>query len=745
MHPPSPSSPRFAEHAAAPWSSIGSSLLGDTAISAEEFADVVSLAVALFRVPIVAVTIGHGREADLVCRHGLGQADVAGNALLQAVGPDLPSLQVADASTDPRFRDDAVVSGAPGVRFFKALAIADGHGQCVCSLAIADTVARNDLDGASEAGLERLGRLVAKLLDRRHLQRRNRIAAQIMQADFSAVVVVDATDAVVFVNRSAELLFGRGARSLRGMPVDALFPLHLQADPTAAADWLQGTSGERSAPFDLRVQSRQGELRTLQATRCSWKLIRGEGSALLLRDMTRQLAQQETLRRAALEDALTGLPNRNGLMDVIDQHLQGGSTALGLALLGLDNFKSVNDTLGHSNGDAALQAVTERLRSLLPAGATMARFGGDEFALIYPGVDATALEHHLQVAFAGERLPYEINGHRIVLEASIGLAYFDPTSEDGAAVESGDLVARADLALYRAKANGGRQFCRYEPGMRLEVDQRRRLDLEIRRAHADNEFELHYQPQIDLGTGTTVGAEALLRWRHPERGLLPPVEFIEALSNSPVAADVGRWILERACLDAASWPTIDGREVAISVNLFPVQVSNGRLQREVEEALSLSGLRPQRLELEITENIALRPDDDTARALGQLRQLGVRLAFDDFGTGYASLSMLQRLQIDRVKIDRSFVCDMLGNHGDAAIVRSILLISRNLELDVIAEGVENIDQADVLRNLGCQGAQGFLYAPALAPQAFDTWLATDNARLVAQLGLLQPPALADVQ
>ena len=176
-----------------------------------------------------------------------------------------------------------------------------------------------------------------------------------------------------------------------------------------------------------------------------------------------------------------------------------------------------------------------------------------------------------------------------------------------------------------------------------------------------------------------------------------------------------------------------------------MQVSNGRLQREVEEALSLSGLRPQRLELEITENIALRPDDDTARALGQLRQLGVRLAFDDFGTGYASLSMLQRLQIDRVKIDRSFVCDMLGNHGDAAIVRSILLISRNLELDVIAEGVENIDQADVLRNLGCQGAQGFLYAPALAPQAFDTWLATDNARLVAQLGLLQPPALADVQ
>ena len=742
MHQP-PSPPHFAEHASAPWNGIGSTTLGDPAINAEEFADVVSLATSLLQVPIVALWIGQGEDAQLVCQHGLDGATVAGNALLQSVGPQQPRLQVADASVDPRFSNDAIVSGAPGVRFFMALAITDPQGQCVCSVAIADCVARDDIAVGTDEALQRLGRLAAKLLDRRQLQRRNRIAAQIMQADFSAVVVVDASDAVVFVNRSAELLFGRGARSLRGIPLDALFSLQLQSDPDAAAEWLHGTSTGRFSPFELLIQSRRGEMRTLEATRCSWKLAQGDGSALLLRDMTRQLAQQESLRRTALEDALTGLPNRNGLLEVLDLHLQDGTGAVGLALLGLDNFKAVNDTLGHANGDAVLQAVAAGLQSLLPDGATVARFGGDEFALVYPEVDAAALEQRLLAAFAGERLPYEVNGHRILLEASIGLALFNPADEGGVAIESGDLIARADLALYRAKADGGRQYCRYEPGMRLEVNQRRLLDLELRRAHADNEFELHYQPQIDLGTGTTVGAEALLRWRHPERGLLPPVEFIEALSTSPVAADVGRWILERACLDAASWPALDGRDIAISVNLFPVQVSNGRLQREVEGALSLSGLQPHRLELEITENIALRPDDDAARALGQLRQRGVRLAFDDFGTGYASLSMLQRLQIDRVKIDRSFVCDMLGNHGDAAIVRSILLISRNLELEVIAEGVENADQADVLRNLGCQGAQGFLYAPALDPAAFDTWLATDNARLLANLAA-RPSALADV-
>jgi EAL domain-containing protein (putative c-di-GMP-specific phosphodiesterase class I) len=246
--------------------------------------------------------------------------------------------------------------------------------------------------------------------------------------------------------------------------------------------------------------------------------------------------------------------------------------------------------------------------------------------------------------------------------------------------------------------------------------------MELRRAHARGEFELHYQPQVDLATGLTFGAEALLRWRHPERGLLSPAAFLDTLAGSALALDVGRWIIQQACRDAAQWPRVGGREIAISINLFPGQVHETDLRKDVDEALDATGLPAERLELEITETIALKPDDSASRALACLRDRGVKLSFDDFGTGFASLSMLQRFPIDRVKIDRSFVRDMLDNRGDAAIVKSIVLISRNMELHVTAEGVETSAQADLLRGIGCDSAQGFLYAPALAPAAFEDWL-----------------------
>ncbi|MGH8084440.1 MAG: putative bifunctional diguanylate cyclase/phosphodiesterase [Lysobacter sp.] len=719
--------PRFADHAGAPWSGIGNDLPSDIALSGEEFADVVSLATQLLDAPIVVLSLGHGDDSRLIAQHGLGLATATENALLRATGTELPRLLLADARADDRFRDDPIVAGEPGVRFFVALAITGADGHCIGTLGIADTVARAGLAGDGEQVLARLARLAARLLERRQLQRRNRIAAQIMQADFSAVVVVDGSDSVVFVNRAAEALFGGRARGMRGMPIQALFAAHLQPDPAAAEAWLRGEAwlNDEVGPFNLHVQGRGEELRTLEAARCAWPLNQGQGVALVLRDITQRLAQQEHLHRIAMVDALTGLPNRNALIEVLDTHLQSGMRSLGLVLLGLDNFKAINDTLGHANGDAALQAVAERLHTMVPKGTALARCGGDEFAIVYPDVDGDALEQRLTRLFADDRPPFEVNGHRIHLDASIGLAVFTHGDDDGAVIAGNDLVARADLALYKAKANGGRRYCRFELGMRREINARRMLDLELRRAHVQGEFELHYQPQIDLASGTTVGAEALLRWRHPQRGLLLPVDFIEALGASPVAADVGRWILRQACHDAARWPRVDGREVAISINLFPVQVTNGRLQEEVDQALAASGLEPSRLELEITENIALRPGDLASRSLGTLRERGVRLAFDDFGTGYASLSMLQRFRIDRVKIDRSFVRDMLANHGDAAIVRSIMLISRNLELEVIAEGVENLDQAELLHTLGCQGAQGFLYAPALAASAFDAWLASE--------------------
>jgi EAL domain-containing protein (putative c-di-GMP-specific phosphodiesterase class I) len=321
----------------------------------------------------------------------------------------------------------------------------------------------------------------------------------------------------------------------------------------------------------------------------------------------------------------------------------------------------------------------------------------------------------------------DVMGSPIHLEASVGLAVRDDLNIEDSLPSASELIARADLALYKAKARGGRQWCRYDLGMRREVIERRVLEIELRRAFARGEFELHYQPQIDLANGLTFGAEALLRWRHPERGLLSPAAFLDVLAGSALANDVGRWIIRQACRDAATWPEVGGRKIAISINLFPGQVHETDLSRDVEAALDETGLAPEQIELEITETIALNPDDNASRALAALRDRGVRLSFDDFGTGFASLSMLQRFPIDRVKIDRSFVRDMLENRGDAAIVKSIVLISRNMELHVTAEGVENVEQAELLRGLGCNAAQGFLYSPALAPKAFDAWLVAQTS------------------
>jgi diguanylate cyclase (GGDEF)-like protein len=427
-------------------------------------------------------------------------------------------------------------------------------------------------------------------------------------------------------------------------------------------------------------------------------------------------------------DPLTGLPHRAALLATLSAwHAQ--AAPLGVALLGLDNFRSVNDTLGHTIGDAILQVVACRLLSRLPADAYLARFGGDEFALVFPAATADAVEAQLRTMLLDLARPCEVDYQRVHLEASIGLAMDDEPGEADDAVDRTDaseLVARAQLAMHRAKRASGQPLLRFEPGMRTEAIDRRRLDLELRRACREHEFELHYQPQIDLASGRPTGAEALLRWRHPERGLLLPAEFIDALAHSAVAPDVGRWILQRACRDASAWPEVDGRHLAVGVNLFPVQFDDDNFLGEVDHALAQSGLPPARLELELTETIALRDDGMAELALTQLRARGVRVAFDDFGTGYASLSMLHRLPVDRVKIDRSFVCKMMESRGDAAIVRSVVLIARNFDLQVIAEGVETSPQAEFLRDIGCDEVQGFMYSKALALPDFGQWLANSH-------------------
>lgn len=438
------------------------------------------------------------------------------------------------------------------------------------------------------------------------------------------------------------------------------------------------------------------------------------------------------------DDPITGLPNRNALLSALDARRRHGvDTAV--AVLGLDNFRSIIVTLGHGTAETVLQVVAARLLARLPDDVYLARLDGDEFAMAFPSARQKAIEAMLNALLLDLAQPCEVDLHRVHLDACIGVALDhdeepvvpdDTAPGEVAAVDISpqppdalELVTRAQLAMHHAKRSRGRSLRRFDPGMRTEAIDRRKLDLELRRAHRDGEFELHYQPQIELKSGRVSGAEALLRWRHPERGLLMPAAFLDALAISGIATTVGWWILEQACKDATTWPLVDGRPLAVSVNLFPAQFDHEDFLHEVDNALANSGLAPARLELELTETIALRDDGGAAATLQALRRRGLRVAYDDFGTGYASLSTLHHLAVDRVKIDRGFVQHVMQDRGDAAIVRSILLIARNFDLQVTAEGVETDVQAEFLRALGCNEVQGYLYSPALPALEFDQWLA----------------------
>ncbi|MFC7301810.1 putative bifunctional diguanylate cyclase/phosphodiesterase [Cognatiluteimonas weifangensis] len=695
----------------------------DAAQAADELDDLVGMAARLLDTPFASIAIADGAHFRIAAQRGLeGVAAIPReHAICRALGPRTPLLQVGDARADARFRNDALVLREDGIRFYLGAALLDARGRTLGVLNVADRQARTEVDDGTLAGIRQLARIAARLVEQRLLQRSQRIAERLAHDDYRAVIVADADGVVCHANAAAAELFDGTIAA--GAALASLFPDDLQRDADGLPDWLRaplhpGVGAGMPETRDLRIATRDGGVRTLEATRLPWHADEQRGMALLLHDVTGQRMLRARQARMASKDELTGLSRRTAFLSALSALLAGGAHPLGVALVGLDSFRTINDTLGHTIGDAVLQVVAARLQAGLPAGAQLARFGGDEFALLYPQTDGEAIDAQLRAVLLELARPCQVDQHMVHIEASVGAAMADATAG------SDELIARADLAMQRAKRNGGRQLCYFEPGMRTEALDRRQLDLELRRACRDEEFELHYQPQVCLSTGMPTGAEALLRWRHPQRGLLAPDKFIDALAQSSVGPAVGRWILERACQDAATWPIVDGRRLAVGVNLFPVQLDHERLPNEVEHALTRSGLTAAHLELELTEKIALGDDDGSAAdALAALRARGIRVAYDDFGTGYASLSILRRLPVDRVKIDRSFVRDILANRGDAAIVRSILLIARNFDLRVIAEGVETREQAELLHGLGCQEAQGYLYSPALPPREFARWLA----------------------
>jgi diguanylate cyclase (GGDEF)-like protein len=441
------------------------------------------------------------------------------------------------------------------------------------------------------------------------------------------------------------------------------------------------------------------------------------------RDMTERQAAEQQLRQLAHFDQLTGLPNRVSLRVDIDEILKerAGDPArpMTVATFDLDGFKDVNDTLGHPVGDRLLQEVGRRLTSVSDE-IRVYRPGEDEFVLLLENCGDPLLATGV-VNTALKRLTerFDLDGHQLFIAASVGIAI---APAHGSGVD--DLLANADLALYDAKAAGGRLCRLYVPTLRARAKHRRELDTELRRACANQEFVLYFQPQVRSSDGAVIGAEALIRWHHPDRGILAPGAFIDALCESAVAIETGRWILASACKTAAAWRAKGLPPIRMGVNLFPAQFRSGSLLQDVEVALSESGLPPEALELEITENIALGREEGTLSPLKALRAKGVGIAFDDFGTGYASLSYLTRYPLTRIKIDKSFIQKIGAQHAaeDTAIVRSIIVMGRNLRLEVIAEGVETTAQAEFLKAEGCNELQGFLFSKPLPADAFEDFL-----------------------
>jgi diguanylate cyclase (GGDEF)-like protein len=465
-----------------------------------------------------------------------------------------------------------------------------------------------------------------------------------------------------------------------------------------------------------------------------WGILLGTGFAiwLLAGDLYRALAalQDENQRvhesRAELEhlashDRLTGLPNRLLARDRFEHALAQARrhrSRCAALYLDLDQFKTINESLGHAAGDQLLQQVGRRLQRLVRATDTVCRLGGDEFLLILPDIgDADAAARVASAVVEALGQPFEVEGLEIVTATSVGVAL---GPDDGS--EFDVVLKNVDIAMYRAKALGGRSFRFFDPAMNDGVLAHTQMLAGLQHALARGEFELYWQPQMDLATGRVVGAEALLRWHHPTLGMVPPARFIPVAERSGLITEIGAWVLHQACRQAAAWRRAGVADLVVSVNLSSVQLRRGHVEQTVQQALSASGLPADRLELELTESMIIDDTHQVSQTLHQLVAMGLRLAIDDFGTGYSNLGYLKRFQVHRLKIDQSFVRRLTQDHHDRAIVGAIVQMARSLGLVPLAEGVEDAATLQCLRGLGCTEGQGFWWSRPVPAEAFAAWV-----------------------
>ena len=557
---------------------------------------------------------------------------------------------------------------------------------------------------------------VQDITARKLAEERLRLAATVFDNVGEAIVVISDNNRVQAVNSAFERMTGFAAEGVVGLNF-ALIAVEMNEPELLAEAWATAAKG---GIWQGELWARRADGDVFPASVALTGVAGGDGTVrsyvLLAHDVTRRKMDEQRIRFHASHDALTKLANRHTVMEALAEAIvraEVGGHRLAALFLDVNRFKDVNDSFGHAAGDELLRQVARRLKGCVRASDIIGRLGGDEFVVSLPNITdpsgAQACVEKILYAFSD---PFVIGGRELYASTSIGIAVY-PDDADTAE----QLLSHADAAMYHCKASG-RSYSFYDHDMNRQAVERVNMENDLRRAIADRQFRLHYQPKLDARSNKIIGAEALIRWRHPDRGEVSPALFIPVAERAGLVGAIGDWALSEACRQMRAWRD-DGLDFGcVSVNLSPAQFHDASLKDKVERALRICELEPSALELEITETMMATEVDRAISILTQLGAMGVRMSIDDFGTGYSSLAYLKLFPVDTLKIDRAFVRELPGNGKDGAIVASVVALATNLGFDVIAEGVETTDQAEFLLDKGVTLMQGYLYSPPVDANRF---------------------------
>jgi diguanylate cyclase (GGDEF)-like protein/PAS domain S-box-containing protein len=563
--------------------------------------------------------------------------------------------------------------------------------------------------------------LKAEISERVKAEAELKLAASVFHNTMDGVMITDTAGCILSVNPSFSAITGFSAEESVGRGPNLLRSEHHKADFYRELWAVLLRDGHWEGEIWNRRKNGEAYLEWLSIVMVAGDDGQPVRYVGVFNDITELRKKDEHIRHLAFHDPLTGLPNRALLLDRLEHALvfaQRESEQLGVMFIDLDRFKHINDTLGHDIGDGLLQEVARRLSHCLRQSDTVARMGGDEFVILLEHVDEPEIYAGLaKKIIASLCAPMTIGDHTLQVGASIGIACFP---EDGA--DAVTLMKHADAAMYAAKAGGRSTYRFFQAVMTEKAGQRLHLEMELRNAVGNGELELFYQPRVMLATGAACGVEALVRWRHPQRGLVPPDDFISVAEETGIIHELGNWALEEACRQSRAWQKQGLGRIRIAVNISAKQLQEDDLAERIANLTRKYAISPSDLEVELTESVIMANPEKISGIFARLRQIGVMVAVDDFGTGYSSLAYLRRLPIDVLKIDRSFVMNADRDEGDAQIVRIIIALAQALKLEVVAEGVETASQAEFLRASGCSMMQGFLYARPQPAAATAAWL-----------------------